>query len=1135
MRRQPSIRATVAALVCGAGFLAPVALAGPGGSAALTSSSGAWISTTTAGSATPHSFTQLATDTVSNDTAITTESDASPSSAFNASGAGVVAWENTSGDHVEASFIEPGGTWSEPALVGTGHNPVVAVDPAGDAVIVFQETAPGAESVAYAYSPAGSGRFGPAVKIDGRTPEGRPRVVLDSSGNAWVTWSDGYGYPGTAGQVARLSAAQLASGASDSSSSDPVAVGVLGGDAGSLGRAVLATSSSGGVIAAWVAPAAGNPFSDQIDAAYAAPGQTSFGPARALPGSNGGSLSPSVAMNSSGGAVVAWAECQQSDDRPFCDDPRAVEVASASAAQLAASGGPTFTAAQSLAPSSQGGDLGKDNGAANGEFAPSVAVNDDEVVVTWEDFTTSFVVDGAVEPLADLQSATANWSELSGIPARYDEDATGTAYSGGPQVAIDTNGDVALAWNDGDAINVAAAAACASSCPSMTVTQLDSHAAGAGYDATSLRPSLASDANGDLLLSWLSDANPRISPATVVAMYDAGPVVTNVEIPATAVTGSAAGFSIDTDDVWAGLSGPVTSTWSFGDGASATGPDVSHTYTTPGTYTVTVVSRAADGASSTVSAAGGASSTVSGQIQVSAAATTTVTTASSQTVSNPTWIGAAWRSSSRAGSVGAEFTVPALVCSGKSAGGQELGAQVRGRASGSSTTLTDFAGVDVRCAHGHASYAATFTIGNLDGGFTTVKPAALTVAPGDLLSAQIARGSSGERLKLTDLSQPGEKAAATDGRAFATRTGWQVGAFPIPGVKGPVQTLATPFIDVEAGGTGLSHLKALTKHTWGPARVSRIGGAENQFSVLYHRTPQARVGGGSNAIPANGSDAYELPRTHKFVPLHSSAQLPNGTVIDATGGTVQLTSSEPGGQTQSVTAWGGEFKITNKSNGATVLTVAGTWNGSASASSAAANGKLSHRRSKHKKQVVSGNLWAKGHGNLTTQGNYGSAAVLGTKWLTRNVKNGTLFEVTKNPLDKNDSIRVTVYYPSRHTVILRQGQSLLAPAPVKKKQVKPGMVTLSGATESGGRYNVKIGRTYKLTVISKIRPVYVYAAVDPLGPLGGYAPFEPDGSVNGTPRWTFYFYLSSKLADFHYWAVGAKVGSKVYVIQLRIT
>ncbi len=49
--------------------------------------------------------------------------------------------------------------------------------------------------------------------------------------------------------------------------------------------------------------------------------------------------------------------------------------------------------------------------------------------------------------------------------------------------------------------------------------------------------------------------------------------------------------------------------------------------------------------------------------------------------------------------------------------------------------------------------------------------------------------------------------------------------------------------------------------------------------------------------------------------------------------------------------------------------------------------------------------------------------------LTRDQCDGTYFSVLKTSNDPHGEIRVTVDYPHRHTVLLKRGHSLLAPAP----------------------------------------------------------------------------------------------------------
>jgi hypothetical protein len=267
---------------------------------------------------------------------------------------------------------------------------------------------------------------------------------------------------------------------------------------------------------------------------------------------------------------------------------------------------------------------------------------------------------------------------------------------------------------------------------------------------------------------------------------------------------------------------------------------------------------------------------------------------------------------------------------------------------------------------------------------------------------------------------------------------------------------------------------------------------------------------------------YELPGTHHFVNLKSVKQLPDGTTIDTSFGHVELSFGLHKHQTQTAVLWGGKFQFTQNKNGQTTFVVVGTYQPE--------GGKGPHAitRGKKKKKPVLGNLWSSGHGNFTTKGNNGAAAVRGTTWLTRNQSNGTFFEVTKNRYDTNDQIVVTVFYPTPHKVILRQGQSLLAPNPPVP------VITLGGATKTDGRYNVTVGNHYTLTLVSPTRPFYVDAADAPLGPKGGDSAFYPDGSVNGVPRWTISFEITPNLADFTTWNVGVLIGKTLYVVPLRI-
>ncbi|MDE3131105.1 MAG: PKD domain-containing protein [Acidobacteriota bacterium] len=828
---------------------------------------------------------------------------------------------------------------------------------------------------------------------------------------------------------------------------------------------------------------------------------------------------PSVALNDAGEAVLAWTEC--GNRLPTLCGPGAgasVELATASADQLANPVGVAFAAAQPVPV-----------GATGAQYRPRVALNDAEVALAWDELPqsgrdSSLNADAAAEPLSSLNAGTPAWQRLlDGQPA-----ASTATLDVSPRIAIDAQSNVTLAWqaagSNGDStVHATTVSSCAATCGSSATVALDPQAAAAG------RLSLAAAPDGDALLSWTSYApSGGALPTVVAATYDPGPTLSEIQIPGTATAGTAASFSVRADDHWTALEGPVVTRWDFGDGTTATGSSVSHTYTTAGDYTVTVTATTA-AAQTTVTAA--ARSTLTQQIVVASAVAH-----AAPKVTTPLTGVAAWGSRTGVRTISADMTVPALSCggNGRVRVGQQLGIRLWGSrvTASSARVLADFAGVDVECRYAGAFYRPSFTVADVGNGTSAKRRAKLSVAPGDLLQLAITDSSSRARLSIADLSTPGQRPAVVTGPSLATGAGWQVGAFPIPGVPGPYATLPTSFTNVTAGGTGIASLTGLQRSRWNGASVTQVGSANNQLSVVYASVPRAPRGG-SIAAPAHGQVRYRRPGSHHWTRLIHNTGLPANTLFDATGGTVQLSNPEPQHQHQSVTAWGGEFTTSSNPQGNTSIKVTGTWTGGAQGAGARASAAAGHKRGR----TVHGNLWAKGHGKFTTKGNYGAAAVLGTKWLTRNLKHGTLFKVAKNRYDHNDRIRVTIDYPRRHTVILSQGQSVVAPAPrVKPKPTKPApfAFTLVGVKRVNGRYNVSAPGFYQLTLLSRTRPYYVDAAVAPHQPGGGGSWFYRDGSQAGEPRWEIHFALRQSLAIFQLWNVGIRIGGKLYVVPLRL-
>ncbi len=102
---------------------------------------------------------------------------------------------------------------------------------------------------------------------------------------------------------------------------------------------------------------------------------------------------------------------------------------------------------------------------------------------------------------------------------------------------------------------------------------------------------IAADGQGDALTAWT-----RFGSGVFSAAFDAtGPRFTAFTLPVGGSAGGALPFTAAAEDNW---SGPPTISWSFGDGGTATGASVFHTYAAGGSYLVTA--SAADGAGNVV-------------------------------------------------------------------------------------------------------------------------------------------------------------------------------------------------------------------------------------------------------------------------------------------------------------------------------------------------------------------------------------------------------------------------------------------------------------------------------------------------------------------------------------------------------
>lgn len=199
-------------------------------------------------------------------------------------------------------------------------------------------------------------------------------------------------------------------------------------------------------------------------------------------------------------------------------------------------------------------------------------------------------------------------------------------------------------------------------------------------------------------------------------------------------------------------------------------------------------------------------------------------------------------------------------------------------------------------------------------------------------------------------------------------------------------------------------------------------------------TPATPVLGKTTDVSnTSGTVLVKLPGSNKFVPISSSQPTPLGAVINATRGTVTVTFALPNGQKTTSSFWGGDFTLSqNRAGAVNASLVGGSFSGCPKPrkKSGRTLGHAAKAKPKPKsKSTTVRSLWSKATGKYTTQGQYGAAAVLGTEWLTRDQCDGTYFQVTHTSGDPHGEIKITVDYPHRHTVLLKQGHSLLAPAP----------------------------------------------------------------------------------------------------------
>jgi hypothetical protein len=427
---------------------------------------------------------------------------------------------------------------------------------------------------------------------------------------------------------------------------------------------------------------------------------------------------------------------------------------------------------------------------------------------------------------------------------------------------------------------------------------------------------------------------------------------------------------------------------------------------------------------------------------------------------------ASWDTSSTATNSSVTVTVPAVVCGAVKSGtyaGQAAGVELYGQESVSGQTVYPAEVADVRtyCDGPKAQYETSFVVNDETNGTRVTHPAGLTVSPGDPLAISTTASSSGASMKITDVNTG--KSASITGPGFVASDGADIGVQPIESnghgapllsgsqsaaattatIDGPVQSSPIVFQNALVDGQPISSASTFYGLRWVNssktvvATPSAISGGD--FAVDFASVPTPATGKSGDAAPVSGKVLIELPGTHKFVPLTSIKQIPNGTIINAIHGSVQITVKLPNGQTQTGVFFDGEFKFEQaKSGKTTAVLVGGSFKGCPKPPAKHPHHKK-HKKPKKSKQhgtrapVAQAarkkpkskvrSLWSNAHGSFGTSGQYGASAVRGTEWLTVDQCDGTFFRVTR------DEITVTSFSLHNRKTTVKQGHSFLAPAP----------------------------------------------------------------------------------------------------------
>lgn len=436
-----------------------------------------------------------------------------------------------------------GGQWSPPvariAATNDCHDPKLDVNPNGAAILVA-DCKSGTTPMRSA-SRTASGAWGGSIEVPGSGSGEEPRVALDDAGNAIAVW--------TAATVVQSSYRKATGGWE----ATPLQVS----PAGKVSHAPdVAVSSTGRAIAIWLEDRDTAPGDEvvQVDS-ISRQGSAAWSGFKFLSGTATGTspiaAEPQVTINA-GGRIAAWSQQAVAPAPPF------LKNAWGSPGDFSSWG--------------EGGSHVASDGLHAVE-APQIALDGmGRAVAVWRAFDGTFGVQAST-------TGFINGSWTSPITLVGSGGNVGLE----PDVAVDPEGDATIVWSIGGTASAVRRPAGGALIPPGTGISDPAH-------PVFEQPLVAIDTDGDSFAVW--SAEDSSFTHIEVAIDDVtAPLLSALSAPDTVPVGQAAAMSAVARDDWSA----VAIGWDFGDGTTATGPTVSHTYASPGARVVTVTATDAVG------------------------------------------------------------------------------------------------------------------------------------------------------------------------------------------------------------------------------------------------------------------------------------------------------------------------------------------------------------------------------------------------------------------------------------------------------------------------------------------------------------------------------------------------------------